>query len=394
MNVLSICRLLKYQGYYKNTSNYMSTTPLQVLMTSTSYPKNATDWRGLFIKHLVEALAVQPHVKLSLWAPPGDIPASVTYAGSIQESAWLNSLMEQGGIAHVLRHGGLSRLTVPSKLLFILKKVYKRHQHVKLFHVNWLQNALPLWGTNQPALVSVLGSDLGLLKLPGMTGALRQVFQQRRCILAPNADWMIAELEQRFGDIASIVPIPFGIDALWYKLERNWQTNQPKKWLVVSRLTRKKIGPLFEWGNSIFQQHELHLFGPMQEQLNIPKWIHYHGATYPQDLQENWFPQATGLITLSQHDEGRPQVMLEAMAAGLPILASQIPAHADFITHQKTGWLTDSQENFLAGIKWLTNTQNNELIATQAQNWVKKEMGTWNDCAQRYINAYHNLLEK
>jgi len=369
--------------------------PFQVLMTSTSYPKNAADWHGLFIKYLVEALAVHPQVNLSLWAPPGEVPSSVTYAGSIQELAWFNSLIEQGGIAHVLRHGGLSRLTKPSKLLFMLRKIYKHHQHVDLFHVNWLQNALPLLGIKKPLLVSVLGSDLGLLNLPCMTRALRQVFRQRQCILAPNANWMITELEQRFGNVASIVPIPFGIDVMWYQLERDWQTYLPKKWLVVSRLTHKKIGPLFEWGKQIFQkEHELHLFGPMQEQLNIPEWIHYHGTTYPQDLQENWFPQATGLITLSQHDEGRPQVMLEAMAAGLPILASQLPAHADFIIHQQTGWLADSKESFLTGIKWLVNVQNNELIATKARNWVEKEIGTWNDCAQRYINAYDSLIEK
>jgi glycosyltransferase involved in cell wall biosynthesis len=379
----------------KNDDSTMSAPPLQILMTSTSYPRDATDWRGLFIKHQVDSLVANPPINLSLWAPPGEISNQATYVATPQEAAWLNELMEQGGIAHLLREGGLSRLTAPIKLLLMLRQVYKRHKLMHLFHVNWLQNALPLWGTKQPALVTVLGSDLALLKLPAMTNLLRHVFQQRRCILAPNANWMTAKLEQRFGNVASIVPIPFGIDAAWYQLKRDWQVHHAKKWLVVSRLTQKKIGPLFDWGKQIFQkEHELHLFGPMQEQLNIPEWVHYHGATYPKDLQENWFPQAAGLITLSQHDEGRPQVMLEAMAAGLPILASQLPAHADFITHQQTGWLTDSQENFMAGIKCLANSQNNELIATQARNWVKKEMGTWNDCAQRYINAYHSLLEK
>jgi glycosyltransferase involved in cell wall biosynthesis len=368
----------------------------KILMTSTSYPKNATDWRGVFIKHLVEALAVNSNIKLNLWSPLGEIPTSVNYVNSTQESVWLNSLLEQGGIAHVLRHGGLSRFTVPSKLLLMLRKVYKHHQHkIDLFHVNWLQNALPLWGINKPTLISVLGSDLGLLKLPGMTTALRQVLQQRHCVLAPNANWMIPKLEEKFGDVASIMPIPFGINDIWYQIERNWQISQQKKWLVVSRITKKKIGHLFEWGEQIFQkEHELHLLGPMQEELNIPKWVHYHGATYPKDLQENWFPQATGLISLSQHDEGRPQVMLEAMAASLPILASQIPAHSDFISHQQTGWLTNSKDDFVAGIKWLTNINNNELIANQAKNWVRKEIGTWNDCAKRYINAYNILLKK
>lgn len=377
----------------KNDDSTWTGPPLQVLMTATSYPRDSTDWRGLFIKHQVDSLVVNPHINLSLWAPPGEIPNQANYVATPQEATWLNELMEKGGIAHLLREGGVTRFTIPIKLLLMLRQVYKRRKLTHLFHVNWLQNALPLLGTRQPALVTVLGSDLALLKLPVMTSLLRHVFQQRRCILAPNANWMITELKQRFGDVASIVPIPFGIDADWYQLKRDW--HNAKKWLVVARLTKKKIGPLFEWGKHVFhKEHELHLFGPMQEDLNIPEWVHYHGTTYPKDLQENWFPQAAGLITLSQHDEGRPQVMLEAMAAGLPILASLLPAHTDFITHQQTGWITDSQENFKDGIQWLTNSQNNELIATQAREWVKKEMGTWNDCAQRYINAYHSLLEK
>lgn len=366
---------------------------LQILITSTSYPRDATDWRGFFIRNQVDSLAVNPNIDLSLWAPPGEISDKVTYVATYQEVDWLNELMEQGGIAHLLRKGGLSRFTTPIKLLLTLKQVYKRHKQIDLFHVNWLQNALPLWGTTQPALVTVLGSDLALLKLPTITNLLRHIFKSRPSIIAPNAGWMTAELEQRFGDVASIVTIPFGIDTTWYQSERNW--HRTKNWLVVSRITQKKMGPLFAWGKQLFQkENKLHLFGPMQEQLNIPDWIHYHGATYPKDLQENWFPQATGLITLSQHDEGRPQVMLEAMAAGLPILASHIPAHADFITHQQTGWLTDSQDNFAAGIQWLANKQNNELIANQARNWVKQEMGTWDDCANRYIKAYHNLLKQ
>jgi glycosyltransferase involved in cell wall biosynthesis len=301
--------------------------------------------------------------------------------------------MEQGGIAHLLRTGGLSRITAPVKLLTMLRTAYQRHsQEVNLFHVNWLQNALPLWGTTQPALISVLGSDLGLLKLPGMTQLLRQVIQSRRCILAPNAEWMVPPLEQRFGDIARILPIVFGIEAAWYQLPRDWQNYQPRQWLVVSRLTKQKIGPLFDWGKDFFQtDRELHLFGPRQEPLDIPAWVHYHGPTHPQDLKQNWFPHAAGLITLSQHDEGRPQVMLEAMAAGIPILASSLPAHRNFITHQYTGWLTDSREDFGHGLEWLTIPPQNEFISKNVRQWAQQNVGTWADCTQRYLSAYQWL---
>jgi glycosyltransferase involved in cell wall biosynthesis len=69
----------------------------------------------------------------------------------------------------------------------------------------------------------------------------------------------------------------------------------------------------------------------------------------PRALLEEWFPQAAGLITLSQHDEGRPQVLLEAMAARLPVIASNLPAHRDLIRSGETGMLVDSHSFVCSG---------------------------------------------
>jgi len=51
----------------------------------------------------------------------------------------------------------------------------------------------------------------------------------------------------------------------------------------------------------------------------------YHGPVSPDNLWGKWFPLCSGLITLSHHDEGKPQVMIEAMVAGLPVIASDMP---------------------------------------------------------------------
>ncbi len=370
---------------------------LPILMTSTSYPRSATDWRGVFIRDMVNALAADPFLQVSLWAPPGVLPPLVRDACLPEEARWLTQLLEQGGIAQVLRKGkGLARITSPVGLLWLLRNVYRRSPDVALFHVNWLQNALPLLctKTKQPALITVLGSDLGLLRLPGMSWLLRKTFQQRRCMLAPNAEWMTMILKEHFGEVAEIAPISFGIDEKWYAVQRQWSSERPSRWLVVSRITAPKIGPLFAWGESLFSSgvQELHLFGPRQDSLPIPAWVHYHGATHPQALQEQWFPQATGLITLSQHNEGRPQVVLEAMAAGVPVLASPLPAHTDVIAHRKTGWLAPSADFFHEGIRWLSERQANEDIARQARAFVKEQMGTWEDCAGRYRSAYQKLV--
>lgn len=363
-------------------------------MSSTSYPQSPEDWRGRFIANMATAVARRADVALSLWAPPGTLDAPVQSATTPTDAVWLHRLAQQGGIAHLLRTRKLKAVGATGGLLVRLGLAY-RQQQTDVVHVNWLQNALPLWGTHTPALITVLGTDFALLRLPGMRLALRAVLRQRRAILAPNAEWMRPALEHAFGDVAEVRAIAFGVDEAWLRMERTPATDGVRRWLAITRLTHKKIGDLFTWGEGLFDaQRQLHLFGPMQEPIDLPLWVHYHGPTHPKALAQDWFPQASGLITLSRHDEGRPQVMLEAMAAGLPVLASQLPAHCDLLQHQKTGWIAATQADTAAGLAWLEDPQHGAPTGQAARQWIKTTLGSWDDAAARYVQAYRDLLAR
>lgn len=370
--------------------------PLKILLTSPSFPADDEDWRSVFISHMVNALAQQEHTQLMVWAPPGKLPHNVEYLCTSKEQEWLTNLMRKGGIANLLRQGGWQAIVSALYLLNLLRILYKhKREQADVLHVNWLQSAIPLGKGKEPLLVTVLGSDLKLLELPGIRWILRRVLRNRPSIIAPNAEWMINPLQAQFGDVAKVRLIALGIADTWYSLRRDWQKSK-KKWIVVLRLTPAKIGNLFSWGNTLFNQteHELHLFGPMQEKLTIPDWVFYHGPTHPKALQDIWFPQSAGLISLSQHDEGRPQVMLEAMASALPIIASAIPAHQNLLHHKQTGWLCHSQKDFATAISQLSEPECNEAIGRHARMWVKQNIGTWDDCARRYLHAYRDLLDR
>jgi hypothetical protein len=367
--------------------------PSRVLFVSTSYPRDATDWRGIFMAHISAALARREDVRLAQWAPPGDVDARVESATTPAEAAWLAMLMQRGGISHWLRSNPASGAAAAWKLTRLLRSAYRRLDDIDIYHVNWLQCALPLPANARPALITVLGNDMKLLGLPLMRRMLRRVLRGRKVALCPNASWMEAPLRDAFGDLAEVVPVPFGIDPRWYAIRR--RPVDPPRWLAVTRLTANKLGPMFEWSEPLFRdgRRELHLFGPMQEQIAVPDWVHYHGSATPDQLATEWFPGAHGLVTLSRHAEGRPQVMLEAMASALPIIASRMPAHADIVADGTTGILCDSESGYAEALDRLEAADVNHDFGEAARAWVTREIGTWDDCATRYATLYRRLLE-
>lgn len=366
---------------------------IRIFKSATSYPRTDADWQGVFIRNIADGLASQTGVTLSLWAPEGPRHAAIRYACNDADRDWLAQLAKRGGIAQQLRENKAAAAMAAGSLLYRLSRAYRRAAaDTDIFHVNWLQNALPLAGVARPALVTVLGTDFKLLELPGMRAALRRVLAGRRAVLAPNAEWMCPELESSFGDVARVQAVPLGIDDRWYGIRSAPVT--PARWLAVVRLTREKIGPLFEWGRAAFAdgRRELHLIGPNVGNLTIPEWVHYHGPASPEVLARDWFPHAAGLITLSQHSEGRPQVMLEAMAAGLPIVASDLPAHVDFIEDEHTGRIVRDRQGLSPALEWIESPGVSERLAENCRRFAYDNYGTWEDCAARYLSLYETIL--
>lgn len=365
---------------------------MKILLTASSYPKHQGDWRSVFIRHMAGALAKREDIALDIYAPPGELPPKVHSVVPASDAKWLSQLMEMGGVAHLLRNHPIQGIYWGARLSAGLYHAYRRQSQSDLFHVNWLQCALLIPDKIQtPLVVTVLGSDFGLLKHSAIVKRLRAVFKKRPTIIAPNADWMAPQLNELFGDIATINTVAFGIDKEWFDLQRQ-QNNSVNKWLAVVRVTRKKIGPLFTWGETIFtQKNQLHLIGPMQESIDLPSWVHYHGPSDPQTLRSKWLPDAAGLVTLSEHDEGRPQIMLETMAAGLPMIASPLTAHTELIRSGETGFLVTNTHEFKQAINTLQDVTINQQMGEAARSEAKKRFGTWDDCAERYIHLYHQL---
>jgi glycosyltransferase involved in cell wall biosynthesis len=86
--------------------------------------------------------------------------------------------------------------------------------------------------------------------------------------------------------------------------------------------------------------------------------------------------------------------MLEAMAAGLPIIATRIPAHEDLLTNGETGWLCASPAELGEALVALDEGDRNVEVGKRARERMRETTGTWDDCASRYADIYDGLMAR
>lgn len=100
------------------------------------------------------------------------------------------------------------------------------------------------------------------------------------------------------------------------------------------------------------------------------------------------------LLVLPSFREGCPNVVLEAMAAGTPVLASDIPAVRELVTHGETGWLVPPKDAraLAEGIRRLLGDPALALsLARRAGEWVEAHR-SMDQTARAYKDLYASLL--
>jgi glycosyltransferase involved in cell wall biosynthesis len=106
--------------------------------------------------------------------------------------------------------------------------------------------------------------------------------------------------------------------------------------------------------------------------------------------------RASTALVLPSLWEGMPNVVLEAMAAGLPVVASTAEGTAELIEDQKTGYLFGIGEiGTLAQTlsQLLEAPQSARAIAIAAQQKVNSQEFTWDFVAAAYSRLWHSLIE-
>ena len=86
--------------------------------------------------------------------------------------------------------------------------------------------------------------------------------------------------------------------------------------------------------------------------------------------------------------------LLEKIAASLPVVASNVPAHADLVRHGGTGWLVSDRTELVEVLMAVEDPAAAEHAGTAAREQVRRELGTWDSCSVRYAAASCRPLEE
>lgn len=139
---------------------------------------------------------------------------------------------------------------------------------------------------------------------------------------------------------------------------------------------------------------ELDKLKSLAQHKGIEKQVIFHGAVHHEEIPKHI--QASDLLCLPSYNEGTPNVIIESLACGTPVLATRVGAIPDIVNDANGITVNAGDVDGLAeGIKSAKNSHwNYDLISASVKQY------TWPDIAQRnyeYLSRvymqYHGIQD-
>lgn len=195
---------------------------------------------------------------------------------------------------------------------------------------------------------------------------------------------------------SKIISIPTGIESAWVN-ENLKSTGAVKKYLFIGRYERRKgIQELTVALSKLnLTESEFHFIGPIPEENQLKNdRVFYHGAIHQQDEIKKITRDCDVLICPS-YSEGMPNVIMEGMASGLAIIATNVGA-VNLLVDQHNGLLLELNElqNLNQHIEKFNKHSAGEIDGMKKNSVEKiKNNFLWSHIAQKHLNFFSQSLQ-
>ena len=246
------------------------------------------------------------------------------------------------------------------------------------------------------------GTEPGLrLFYKVLTGLRRNILRHARYVTAPSVG--LKQLSER-ADPFAVQMVPNGVDCQYFKPGPQPE-NSTLTLLSVGRLHRQKnVQRMLEVLLAIRDQSGLpataRVIGDGPERQKLEDFARRHGLAGAVSF-EGWLPRSevavayrsgTVLVQLSSY-EGMSNTILEALASGLPVVASRIPENIELIESDVNGFLFGSDQDVStiaeAILRLYKDPELQSRMSLQSRKGVIEKY-TWDRTAEMYENNFQH----
>lgn len=350
----------------------------RLLVCSSTFPLGPDDHRtARFVYDLAKALAT--YFEVTAVAPSHPGAAAEEELGPVKVKRfkyWVPAsaarLADGTGIMANIRHHPLARLQVPPFLWAFRRAVAGtlRRERFDFVNPHWLfpagwATARPAARSSVPMLLTVHAADVFLLRrLPGGRRLARAVVANATAIFA-DSEFIVRELNSLVGFDTGAQATTAGVDAEFFaprrspadaKGELGWP-DAPAVLYVGKMVEKKGVAYLiraFAELRKEFPETRLYLVGDgptrenimaLTEELNLSRAVNFLGPRGHGELRLMYNAAdvlaVPSIVARDGETEGMPTVILEAFAAGCPVVGSRVAGIPEFVSEGETGFLAE-----------------------------------------------------
>ena len=283
-------------------------------------------------------------------------------------------------------------------------------RHADIIHANWSINGVIAGIAGKlcrtPVVTTLRGSDVALTNKSRLFRTILRVCMRLSTrIVTVSQGLATAAAALAPHHAAKIVVIPNGVDmTLLNSASSKMPTDEFRLTTIASLIPGKGVDIIIQ---AVGQLENLADFsfsvigdGPergrlekLSKSIGVGARIEFMGSIPPSDIPSHL--ARTDLFILASFSEGRPNVILEAFAAAVPVVASNIDGINELVAHGTTGLLfkAGDPQDLARQIQRLYS--DNKLLSamkTATRRYIEDNQLTWPAAAARYVDLYTQML--
>jgi glycosyltransferase involved in cell wall biosynthesis len=385
---------------------------------STSFPRFEGDFSGNFVFNYAKEL-YNLGVGIEVVAP--DDPASLPLSESFRlvrfpyfvPRSW-QTLAYRSGIIN--QRSALAWLQLPFLLINFFIAALRSIRKTQLIHAFWSASGIIALAVRifkpRPVVITLWGSDKYITQIPILSKTIIRVLNTADAIVCENNNLKAFLVSQGLNS-KIITLIRNGINLEFFepgdsmKIRKNLGLKNDQLILLsVGSLNKNKNHALLinAFAEIVSSKSSLHLYiiGEGEEQDRIKKQIKelkleqkitILGLLDHKSIYE-WM-KAADIFILPSQNEGTPNSLLEAMASGLPVIASKVGGIPELIQDNIEGLLfkSNSKDELKEKLyKLIKNNQLQDFLGKNAQKKIATHYDSWENQSEKLLNLYKQLL--